>query len=142
MKSMASHGTLSCMTKLILPIMGGSSFEPSNKKQKKEAQRRVQHVGVQGPYIRLVNHLSQIFNEVLDFCINYVQNALFSHSFTIFLQDEFSGLHLCSFGHDVFKLHCSRPMLILIVHDGVEHLISKIGRNGCSAHFPVNMGFR
>jgi hypothetical protein len=37
--------------KLVLPVTGGSSFEPANKKQKKEAQRRVQHVGVQGPYI-------------------------------------------------------------------------------------------
>jgi hypothetical protein len=38
--------------KLVLPIMGGSSAEPTNKKQKKEAQRRVQHVGVQGPFVR------------------------------------------------------------------------------------------
>jgi hypothetical protein len=30
--------------KLVLPITGGSSFEPTNKKQKKEAQSRVQHV--------------------------------------------------------------------------------------------------
>jgi hypothetical protein len=35
--------------KLVLPIIGGSMFEPANKKQ---AQRRVQHVGVQGPYIK------------------------------------------------------------------------------------------
>jgi hypothetical protein len=40
------------VTKLVLPIIGGSSSEPANKKQKKEAQRRVQHVGVQGPFIR------------------------------------------------------------------------------------------
>jgi hypothetical protein len=38
--------------KLVLPITGGSSSEPANKKQKKEAQRRVQHVGVQGPFVR------------------------------------------------------------------------------------------
>jgi hypothetical protein len=38
--------------KLVLPITGGSSLEPANKKQKKEAQRRVQHVGVQGRFIR------------------------------------------------------------------------------------------
>jgi hypothetical protein len=38
--------------KLVLPITGGSSFEPANKKQKKEAQRRVQHVGVQGSFIK------------------------------------------------------------------------------------------
>jgi hypothetical protein len=28
-------------TKLVLPIIGSSSSEPTNKKQKKEAQRRV-----------------------------------------------------------------------------------------------------
>jgi hypothetical protein len=39
-------------TKLVLPITGGSSSEPANKKQKKEAQRRVQHVGVQGPFMK------------------------------------------------------------------------------------------
>jgi hypothetical protein len=32
--------------KLVLPIIGGSCSKPANKKQKKEAQRRVQHVGV------------------------------------------------------------------------------------------------
>jgi hypothetical protein len=39
-------------TKLVLPITGLSSAEPAKKKQKKEAQRRVQHVGVQGPFVR------------------------------------------------------------------------------------------
>jgi hypothetical protein len=39
-------------TKLVLPITGGSSLELANKKQKKEAQRRVRHVGVQGPFIK------------------------------------------------------------------------------------------
>jgi hypothetical protein len=39
-------------TKLVLPITGGSCSELANKKQKKEAQRRVQHVGVQGPFIK------------------------------------------------------------------------------------------
>jgi hypothetical protein len=38
--------------KLVLPITSGSTFEPDNKRQKKEAQRRVQHVGVQGPFIK------------------------------------------------------------------------------------------
>jgi hypothetical protein len=38
--------------KLVLPITGGSCSEPANKKQKKEAQRRVQYVGVQGPFIK------------------------------------------------------------------------------------------
>jgi hypothetical protein len=39
-------------TKLVLPITGSSGSKPANKKQKKEAQRRVQHVGVQGPFIK------------------------------------------------------------------------------------------
>jgi hypothetical protein len=39
-------------TKLVLPITGGASSEPADNKQKKEAQRRVQHVGVQGPFIK------------------------------------------------------------------------------------------
>jgi hypothetical protein len=52
---MASHNDqvlAPSATKLVLPIIGGSSSEPANKKQKKEAQRRVQHVGVQGPFIK------------------------------------------------------------------------------------------
>jgi hypothetical protein len=51
---MASSGNqveAASATKLVLPIAGGSCSEPANKKQKKEAQRRVQHVGVQGPFI-------------------------------------------------------------------------------------------
>jgi hypothetical protein len=39
-------------TKLVFPIIGGSSSEPANNKKKKEAQRRVQHVRVQGPFIK------------------------------------------------------------------------------------------
>jgi hypothetical protein len=38
--------------KLVLPITGSSSSEPVNKKQKKEAQRRVHHVGKQGLFIK------------------------------------------------------------------------------------------
>jgi hypothetical protein len=54
--TMTSQGDLvvtPSATKLVLPITDGSSSEPANKKQKKEAQRRVQHVGVQGPFIKL-----------------------------------------------------------------------------------------
>jgi hypothetical protein len=39
-------------TKLVLQITGSSCSEPANKKQKKEAHRRVQQVGVQGPFIK------------------------------------------------------------------------------------------
>jgi hypothetical protein len=53
MKNMASFNTSSAsLKKFILPITRGSSYEPSNKKLRKETQRRVQHVRVQGPYIK------------------------------------------------------------------------------------------
>jgi hypothetical protein len=52
MASQSHQDTSPSVTKLVLLIIGGSSFESANKKQKKEAQRRVQHVGVQGPYIK------------------------------------------------------------------------------------------
>jgi hypothetical protein len=51
-------------TKLMLTMTGGSSSEPANKKQKKEAQRRVQHVGVQGPFIKSKwSHIPITFSE-------------------------------------------------------------------------------
>jgi hypothetical protein len=52
MASQGDQGVPPLTTKLVLPITGCSSFELANKKQKKEAQRRVQHVGVQGPFIK------------------------------------------------------------------------------------------
>jgi hypothetical protein len=52
MASYNNQAVAPSVTKLVLPITGGSSSEPANKKHKKEAQRRVQHVGVQGPFIR------------------------------------------------------------------------------------------
>jgi hypothetical protein len=53
MASLNNQAEVSSATKLlVLPIIGGSGSEPANKKQKKEAQRRVQHVGVQGPFIK------------------------------------------------------------------------------------------
>jgi hypothetical protein len=49
---------------MVLPITGGSSSEPANKKQKKEAQRRVQHVGVQGPFIKSKwSHIPSTFSQ-------------------------------------------------------------------------------
>jgi hypothetical protein len=53
--TMASHNhqvVAPSATKLVLPITGGTSSEPANKKKKKESQRRVQHIGVQGPFIK------------------------------------------------------------------------------------------
>jgi hypothetical protein len=64
---MASHNNQAVApsaTKLVLLITGGSSSEPANKKQKKEAQRRVQHVGVQGPFIKSKwSHIPITFSE-------------------------------------------------------------------------------
>jgi hypothetical protein len=52
MASFNNQAEATSATKLVLPITGGSCSEPANKKQKKEAQRRVHHVGVQGPFIK------------------------------------------------------------------------------------------
>jgi hypothetical protein len=52
MASFKNQAGTASAPKLILPITGGSCSELANKKQKKEAQRRVQHVGVQGPFIK------------------------------------------------------------------------------------------
>jgi hypothetical protein len=52
MASFNNQAEVPSATKLVLPITGGSGSEPANKKQKKEAQRRVQHVAVQGPFIK------------------------------------------------------------------------------------------
>jgi hypothetical protein len=52
MASFSNQAEASSATKLVFLITGGSGSEPANKKQKKEAQRRVQHVGVQGPFIK------------------------------------------------------------------------------------------
>jgi hypothetical protein len=52
MASQGDQAVAPSTTKMVLPITCGSSSELANKKQKKEAQRRVQHVGVQGPFIK------------------------------------------------------------------------------------------
>jgi hypothetical protein len=64
---MASQGDQAASpsaTTLVFPITSGSSSEPANKKQKKEAQRRVQHVRVQGPFIKSKwSHIPIIFSQ-------------------------------------------------------------------------------
>jgi hypothetical protein len=52
MASFNNQAEAALATKLVLPITGGSCSKPANKKQKKEAQRRVHHVGVHGPFIK------------------------------------------------------------------------------------------
>jgi len=49
MASFHNHAEAASAPKLVLPITGGSCSEPANKKQKKEAQRRVQHVECKDP---------------------------------------------------------------------------------------------
>jgi hypothetical protein len=56
MASFSNQVEASLATKLVLPITGDSGSEPAYKKQKKEAQRRVQHVGVQGTFIKSNPH--------------------------------------------------------------------------------------
>jgi hypothetical protein len=51
MASFNNQSKVALATKLVLPITRGSCSDPANNKQK-EAQRRVQHVGVQGPFIK------------------------------------------------------------------------------------------
>jgi hypothetical protein len=46
MASFNNEAEVASATKMVLPITGGSCSESANKKQKKEAQIRVQHVGV------------------------------------------------------------------------------------------------
>jgi hypothetical protein len=61
---MALQSNQPSVTKLVLPITGGSTSEPDNKRQKKEAQRRVHHVGVQGPFIKSKwSHISITFSQ-------------------------------------------------------------------------------
>jgi hypothetical protein len=52
MASFNNQAVAPSVMKLVLPITGGSSSELANNKQKKEVRRRVQHVGVQGPFVR------------------------------------------------------------------------------------------
>jgi hypothetical protein len=53
MASFENQAKVSSATKLlVLLITSGSGSEPANKKRKKQAQRRVQHVVVQGPFIK------------------------------------------------------------------------------------------
>jgi hypothetical protein len=52
MASFSNQAEASLAMRLVLPITCGLGSEPANKKQKKEAQRRVQYVEVQGPFIK------------------------------------------------------------------------------------------
>jgi hypothetical protein len=63
MASQSNQAVASLATKLVLPITCGSSSKPANKKQKKEAHRRVHHVGVQRPFIKSKwSHILIIFS--------------------------------------------------------------------------------
>ena len=48
----------------VFPITGGSALEPATKKQKKDFERRVSHIGVQGPHVRTIwSHVSIVFTQ-------------------------------------------------------------------------------
>jgi hypothetical protein len=71
-------------TKLVLPITGGSSSKPANKKQKKEAERRVQHVGVQRPFIKCKwSHIPITFSQEDLQLKDYPHNDLMVISYVI-----------------------------------------------------------
>jgi hypothetical protein len=71
-------------TKLVLPITSGSSSEPANKKKKKEALKRVQHVGVQGPFIKSKwSHIPITFSQEDLQLKNYPHNDAMVISFVI-----------------------------------------------------------
>jgi hypothetical protein len=63
MASFNNQAKVASAMKLVLLITGGSCSEPANKKQKKEAQRRVLHVGVQGPFIKKWSHIPITFSQ-------------------------------------------------------------------------------
>jgi hypothetical protein len=74
MASQSHQAASPSATKLVLPITHGSSFELANKKQK-EAQRRVQHVGVQGPFIKSKwSHVPITFSQEDLFLKDYLHN--------------------------------------------------------------------
>jgi hypothetical protein len=58
MASFNNQAEVASATKLVFPITGGSCSELANKKQKEEAQRRVQHVGGAGTLhqVKMVPH--------------------------------------------------------------------------------------
>jgi hypothetical protein len=64
MASFNNQAEVASATKLVLPITGGSCSEPANKKQKKEAQKRVQHVGGVGALhqIKMVSHPNHLLS--------------------------------------------------------------------------------
>jgi hypothetical protein len=64
MASQGDQAVSPSVMKLVFPTTGASSSKPANKKQKKEAQRIVQHVGVQGPFIKSKwSHVSITFSQ-------------------------------------------------------------------------------
>jgi hypothetical protein len=92
--------------KLVLPITSGSIFEPANKKQNKEAQRRVQHVGVQGPFIKSKwSHIPITFSQEYLQLKDYPHNdadIIFAKAFRK-MQEKEDKIHgathpLCGFG--------------------------------------------
>jgi hypothetical protein len=96
---MALQSNQPLVMKLVLPITCGSTFEPDNKRQKKEAQRRVQHVGVQGPISCVIKGFL-VHNVLVDTCS--AADIIFAKAFRQ-MQEPDDNIHdathpLCGFG--------------------------------------------
>jgi hypothetical protein len=86
MASQVNQDVAPSATKMVLSIIGGSSSEPANKKQKKEAQRRVQHVGVQGAFIKSKwSHLPITFSQ------EYLQLKDYPHNDAMVISSVIKG---------------------------------------------------
>jgi hypothetical protein len=85
MQALALHRQV--QDNLSSPITRGSSFEPNNKRQKKDAQRRVHHVGVHGPYIR-----SKWSHVPITFSQEYLQLKDYPHNDAIVISCIIKGL--------------------------------------------------
>jgi hypothetical protein len=90
-------------TKLVLPITGGSSSELANNKHKKEAQRRVQHVGVQGPFIK-----SKWSHVPITFSQEDLQLKDYPHNDVMVISCVIKGLRV----HNVLVDTCSATYII------------------------------
>jgi hypothetical protein len=86
MASQGDQAVAPSATKLMLPITSSSSSEPANKKLKKEAKRRVQHVGVHGTFIN-----SKWFHIPINFSQEDLQLKDYPHNDTMVISCVIKG---------------------------------------------------
>jgi hypothetical protein len=119
MASFNNQARAALAPKLVLPITGGSCSEPVNKKQKKEAQRRVQHVEVQGPFIKSrCSHIPITFSQEDLQLKDYPHNDAMVISCVIkgflvhnVLVDTGSAADIVAELPELFRLKCLSPAL-------------------------------